>query len=346
MKGKHVLITGHTGFKGSWLAAMLHSQGARVSGVSLDPVAGGIFHTAEFENLLVHDLRQDIRDSVELTRAFQKVSPDVVFHLAAQPIVLNSYEIPGQTYETNVMGTLNVLQAAEAISSVQATVIVTTDKVYRQVSGQEHAFEETDALGAADPYSTSKAMADLLTQSWIASHPKSRIAIARAGNVIGGGDVAENRLLPDLVKAFRDGQTAIVRNPNSVRPWQHVLDCLAGYVLLAEGLLSGNAENGAYNFGPDPEAPLQVGDVADLAATFWGGGASWLSKGLSNPDESHFLTLNSKRAKSILGWSEKLSPTDAISWTVDWENRKFRGEPAKAITLAQISGFASRKGTK
>jgi CDP-glucose 4,6-dehydratase len=243
------------------------------------------------------------------------------------------------------MGTLNVLQAAEATSSVQATVIVTTDKVYRQVHGEEHAFQETDALGAADPYSTSKAMADLLTQSWIASHPQSRIAIARAGNVIGGGDVAKNRLLPDLVKAFRDGQTAIVRNPNSVRPWQHVLDCLAGYALLAEGLLSGNAENGAYNFGPDPEAPFQVGDVADLAAKFWGEGASWVSKGLSNPDESHFLTLNSKRAKSILGWGEKLGPTDAISWTVDWENRKFRGESAKTITLAQLSAFASRKVT-
>jgi CDP-glucose 4,6-dehydratase len=342
LKDRHVLITGHTGFKGSWLVAMLESQGARVSGVALDPVAGGIFQSAELENLLVHDLRQDIRDSVELTRAFQKVSPDVVFHLAAQPLVLNSYEIPEETYETNVMGTLNVLKAAEATSSVQATVIVTTDKVYRQVPGEEHAFQETDALGAADPYSTSKAMADLLTQSWIASHPQSRIGIARAGNVIGGGDVAENRLLPDLVKAFRDGQTAIVRNPNSVRPWQHVLDCLAGYVLLAEGLLSGNAENGAYNFGPDPDSPLRVAEVTDIAEAVWGAAARWITEEQFQPHESEFLTLDSTKSKSVLGWKEKLSSAEAVKWSVEWSRDHSSGKQAKDLTLQQLAEFDSR----
>jgi CDP-glucose 4,6-dehydratase len=342
LKNKHVLITGHTGFKGSWLAAMLHNQGATVSGIALDPVAGGIFQSAELENLLVHDLRQDIRDTVELMRAFQKVSPDVVFHLAAQPLVLNSYEIPRETYQTNVMGTLNVLQAAEATSSVRATVIVTTDKVYRQLSGEKHPFVETDALGSADPYSTSKAMADLLTQSWIASHPQSRIAIARAGNVIGGGDVAENRLLPDLVKAFSDRQTAIVRNPNSVRPWQHVLDCLAGYVLLAEGLLSGKAENGAYNFGPDPEFPLRVEEVADIAAAVWGASATWVSEERLQPHESEFLTLDSAKSRSVLGWNEKLSSSEAVKWSVEWSRHHSSGEQAQDHTIQQLVAFDSR----
>jgi CDP-glucose 4,6-dehydratase len=342
LKGKHVLVTGHTGFKGSWLVAMLHSQGAKVSGISLDPVEGGIFKTAEIHELLSHDLRQDIRDRFELTKAFSKVSPDIVIHLAAQPLVLNSYEIPEETYETNVMGTLNVLQAVEATPSVQATVVVTTDKVYRQVHGEQHPFVETDALGAADPYSTSKAMADLLTQSWIYSHPESKIAIARAGNVIGGGDVAENRLLPDLVRAFSDGQTAIVRNPNSVRPWQHVLDCLAGYVLLTEGLLSGEAENGAYNFGPHPQTPLQVGEVAEVAANVWGKEATWQTETVVQPQESHFLTLDSSKATSVLGWREKLPAHEAIRWSVDWSREQKSGRQAQALTLEQLTLFQSR----
>ena len=342
MKGRHFLITGHTGFKGSWLVALLRNQGAKVSGISLDPVEGGIFRTAEIQELLVHDIRQDIRNGVELTRAFQDVSPDVVIHLAAQPLVLNSYEIPEETYETNVMGTLNVLKAAQGTSSVKATVIVTTDKVYRQVPGEEHAFLETDALGAADPYSTSKAMADLLTQSWMASHPESRIAIARAGNVIGGGDVAANRLLPDLVRAFSDGQTASVRNPSSVRPWQHVLDCLAGYVLLAEGLLTGEAKNGAYNFGPDPQITLQVREVADMAASTWGADATWKAIELSQPHESSFLTLDSTKSKAKLGWSEKLSPSEAISWSVSWSREQTSGRQAQLLTMEQIALFQSR----
>jgi len=345
VRGKHVLITGHTGFKGSWLVAMLHSQGVKVSGVSLDPVEGGIFRTAEIQELLFHDLRLDIRNGAELTQAFQKVSPDVVIHLAAQPLVLASYENPNETYETNVIGTLNVLQAVESTPSVQATLIITTDKVYRQEPGEKQVFVESDALGAADPYSTSKAMADLLTQSWIASHPSSRIAIARAGNVIGGGDVAANRLLPDLVKAFGDAQTATVRNPLSVRPWQHVLDCLAGYVLLAEGLLNGSAENGAYNFGPDPQSSLEVREVADLAATAWGNCASWHNEKNEQPDEAQFIFLDSKKASSVLGWSEKLTSKEAISWSVNWYRQLMAGTSAKAITLEQLAAFESTLGS-
>ena len=342
MKGKHVLITGHTGFKGSWLIAMLHHQGVRVSGIALDPVKDGIFEKAALQELLAHDIRLDIRDSAELTKAFQRVSPDVVIHLAAQPLVLASYEKPSETYETNVTGTLNVLQAADATSSVEATLIITTDKVYRQVAGVEKAFVESDEMGAADPYSTSKAMADLLTQSWIASHPEARIAIARAGNVIGGGDVAENRLLPDLVNAFAAGKPGAVRNPSSVRPWQHVLDCLAGYISLTEALLSGKAKSGAFNFGPSPEAPLDVNEVATLAASVWGQGAEWRIEGRDQPHESNFLILDSEKSKSILGWSEKLASKEAITWSIEWSKRESRGESARALTIEQLSAYLGR----
>ena len=342
MKDKHVLITGHTGFKGSWLTAMLHHQGAKVSGISLDHVKDGIFEKAELHELLTDDIRLDIRDSFELTRAFQRISPDVVIHLAAQPLVLASYENPSETYATNVMGTLNVLQAVDATSSVEATLIITTDKVYRQEPGVEKAFVETDEMGAADPYSTSKAMADLLTQSWISGHPEVRIAIARAGNVIGGGDVAENRLLPDLVKAFASGKPGLVRNPNSVRPWQHVLDCLGGYITLAEALLSGKAKSGAFNFGPAPEAPLQVGDVARIAATVWGEPAEWVGDQRTQPHESKYLVLDSEKSKSVLGWSEKLSPQDAIQWSIEWSKRESMGESARAITMEQLISFGTK----
>ena len=342
MKGKHVLITGHTGFKGSWLIAMLHHQGAKVSGIALDPVAGGIFEKAALHEILAHDIRLDIRNSVELTKAIQRISPEVVIHLAAQPLVLVSYEQPTETYETNVIGTLNVLQAVEATSSVEATLIITTDKVYRQEPGVEKAFVESDALGAADPYSTSKAMADLLTQSWIAGHPEARIAIARAGNVIGGGDVAQNRLLPDLVKAFGTSTTGRVRNPEFVRPWQHVLDCLAGYESLTEALISGKAKSGAYNFGPAPESPLKVREVASIAVSVWGESANWLAEERNQPHESNFLILDSEKSNMALGWTEKLTSMEAIQWSIEWSKREWSGESARLLTLEQLSNFFAR----
>jgi CDP-glucose 4,6-dehydratase len=342
LKGKHVLITGHTGFKGSWLIAMLHHQGAKVSGIALDPVAGGIFEKAALHEILAHDIRLDIRNSVELTKAIQKISPEVVIHLAAQSLVLVSYEQPTETYETNVIGTLNVLQAVEATSSVEAALIITTDKVYRQEPGVEKAFVESDALGAADPYSTSKAMADLLTQSWIAGHPEARIAIARAGNVIGGGDVAQDRLLPDLVKAFGTGTTGRVRNPESVRPWQHVLDCLAGYVSLTEALISGKAKSGAYNFGPARESPLKVSEVASIAVSEWGESAKWIAEERKQPQESNFLILASEKSKSVLGWTEKLNSEEAIRWSIEWSKREWSGDSARLLTLTQLSNFLAR----
>ena len=339
MKGKHVLITGHTGFKGSWLSALLHTKGAKVSGISLDPLPGGIFERAEISELLQNDIRQDIRDVRALNASFEKIKPDVVIHLAAQPLVLASYENPEETYQTNVIGTLNVLNAIEVTKSVQATLIITTDKVYKQRSGKTKPFVESDPLGAADPYSTSKAMADLLTQSWMLSHPNQKLAIARAGNVIGGGDVAPDRLLPDLFRAFSAGQTANLRNPDSVRPWQHVLDCLSGYLRICEALLSGSVDQGAFNFGPDPTSPLTVRDVANIALGQWGDSAQWQEVNNEQPHEANLLTLDSNKAKASLGWVEKLSSTDAVSWTVEWEKAVSESGVARDKTLDQLESF-------
>ena len=342
MKGKHVLITGHTGFKGSWLTALLYSKGARVSGIALDPLPRGIFEKAEISGLLENDIRQDIRDSRALSEIFHRIQPDVVIHLAAQPLVLASYENPEDTYQTNVIGTLNVLSAIEATNSVQASLIITTDKVYQHRSGESKPFVESDALGAADPYSTSKAMADLLTQSWIASHPGSRMAIVRAGNVIGGGDVAENRLVPDLVNAFEQCELALVRNPDSVRPWQHVLDCLAGYLSLVESLMSGSAKPGAFNFGPNPEAPLSVAEFASISSGLWGPDARWEIQPAKLAKEAQFLTLDSSKSNAVLGWTEALSTYEAISWTINWYKECNQGEDARKLTMNQVSEYCSR----
>jgi len=203
---------------------------------------------------------------------------------------------------------------------------------------------ETDPLGAADPYSTSKAMSDLLTQSWIKSHPDARIAIARAGNVIGGGDVASNRLLPDLLKAFSQGKIAQVRSPQAVRPWQHVLDCLNGYLQLAEALIVETTVPPALNFGPDSRSTLNVREVSDVAAKMWGESADWALFEGAQFHESEFLTLDSARAKEALGWREKLSPIEAIHWTVEWEKRVFRGEEPLAVTLDQVDRFIALEG--
>jgi len=321
--------------------AMLYKQGAKVSGIALNPPNGGIFEKAAINELLADDIRLDIRDSIGLQKAFQLISPDVVIHLAAQPIVLASYQEPRETFETNVIGTLNVLEAVEATYSVEAALVVTTDKVYKQDPLNIKAFVESDELGSSDPYSTSKAMADLLTQSWIASHPDTKIGIARAGNVIGGGDVAENRILPDLVRAFSDGTQALVRNPKSVRPWQHVLDCLAGYVSLTEGLLSGFAEPGPYNFGPEPEVPICVEEVAAIAAKVWGDGARWIFERHTKPFESQYLALDSSKSKAVLGWREKLSPQDAIVWSITWSKNELSGQSPRSLTFDQITSFTA-----
>lgn len=336
----HVLVTGHTGFKGAWATLLLKHRGYEVSGLALDPLPGSLFDRADLSGHLQHDYRIDVRDSAAVLAAMRECEPDVVWHMAAQPLVRASYEEPRWTMETNVLGTLSVLEAISATSSVRAAVIVTTDKVYRNVQ-REQGYAESDCLGGNDPYSASKAMADLLVSSWTASFPGCPIGTARAGNVIGGGDISVDRLMPDLMRGFEDGQEVLIRNPEAVRPWQHVLDCLNGYLLLMNSLLS-EGESTAWNFGPDPDSFRTVREVADRASQNWGAGASWVSDELSHPHEEALLTLDSSKARSLLNWRDVLDFHDTIDWTVEWTRRVNQGESPLVVAREQIETFDER----
>lgn len=334
----HVLITGHTGFKGSWMALMLERLGHTVSGVALEPPDSGIFRCAGVESSLHTDARHDIRDSAWVSQFVSNLSPDLIIHMAAQPLVRESYRNPRETYEVNVMGTLNVLEAAAACPSEPAVLIVTSDKVYRN-DGRVEGYIESDPLGGHDPYSSSKAMADLLAQSWASSYVSRKIAIARAGNVIGGGDVSQDRLLPDLVRSFGLGEPALIRNPLAVRPWQHVLDCLTGYLAVIAALMDAK-HSGAWNIGPNPENFRTVGEIADLAAESWGGNAAWISASQEgNVHEAALLTLNAARARERLGWRETLTLEEAVGLTVDWEKARLSGDDLRRLSLDHIERF-------
>ncbi|MFC5503414.1 CDP-glucose 4,6-dehydratase [Lysinimonas soli] len=333
----HYLITGHTGFKGSWLSLWLTERGHRVSGLALDPLPGGLFERAGIGALLAQDHRVDIRDAAAVSAAITSVAPDVVFHLAAQPLVRESYAHPRETFETNAIGTLNVLEAVSATPSVSAQVIVTTDKVYRNVD-REAGYTESDPLGGDDPYSASKAMADLLTQSWVKSFPAAPTAIVRGGNVIGGGDVSHDRLLPDLLASFVAGSAAEIRYPGAVRPWQHVLDCLNGYLTVADALIAGTG-TGAWNIGPGRDSFVTVGELADLAARYWGGGASWSTADGEKPHEANLLALDAAKAERLLGWRNRLRFADSVEWTIDWQKAVLAGSDALTISRAQLAAF-------
>lgn len=335
----HYLVTGHTGFKGPWLTLLLLGRGHQVSGLALAPEAGSMFERAGLADRLVSDLRVDIRDKDATAAAVQQIAPDVVIHMAAQSLVRESYREPRFTYETNAMGTLNMLEAAAATSSVRAHLVLTTDKVYRNVD-QEAGYVESDPLGGDDPYSASKAMADLLTQSWIRSFPGSPTAIARAGNVIGGGDVSHERLMPDLARAYANGVAPLLRYPRAVRPWQHVLDCLNGYLTLTEALLNGSGL-GEWNFGPGRDSFVEVGEVATLAADLWGGGAHWEPQPGDHPHEANLLALDSAKAHRELGFRNRLGFRDAVTWTIGWYRRVHDGEDPLMVSREQIAAFES-----
>jgi CDP-glucose 4,6-dehydratase len=335
------LVTGHTGFKGAWLALVLHHHGHEVSGLSLDPAPGSLYERARVGELVGHDLRVDIRDAGAVREAVGRVAPDVVLHLAAQPLVRESYRNPRFTVETNVLGTYNVLDAVQSVGCVRAHVVVTTDKVYRNV-GQVEGYREADPLGGLDPYAASKAATDILTQSWIASTTSAvPTAIARAGNVVGGGDVCPERLVVDLLAAYDAGRPAVLRNPDAVRPWQHVLDCLQGYLVLVDALLDGRAAGEAFNFGPAPSSSIPVGALASRLAGLWGPGASWRAE---RPDtrlrEAALLTLDAGKAEAELGWHSVLDVDETLQLTVDWAKRAAAGEDAREISLAQVAAFA------
>ena len=338
----HVLVTGHTGFKGSWLALLLTQRGFTVSGLALDPTPGALFTAANVGDLLANDVRCDIRDGETTAAAISNIAPDVVFHLAAQPFVRASYAEPRYTVETNVMGTLSVLEGIRATPSVQAAVMITTDKVYRNVE-QIAGYVESDPLGGHDPYSASKAMADILITSWASSFGGPALGIARAGNVIGGGDVGVDRLMPDIVRALLAEEPLTLRRPNAVRPWQHVLDCLAGYALLADTLVIG-AGDGSWNFGPESGSFRTVQETAEYALQWWGSKAGWVADGGDHPHEAGLLTLDASRARSELGWRDVLDYHEAIAWTLDWTRRVRDGEAPLAVCLSQIEAFEERSG--
>ena len=319
----HFLITGHTGFKGAWLSMLLHERGHNVSGISLEPEADSLFNRGQIAKILENDIRCDIRDSGKIASYFKSLEPNVVIHLAAQALVRESYRDPIRTFETNVMGTLNIIKASQKVQNLKAQLIITTDKVYRNLN-KLSGYVETEQLGGFDPYSASKAMADIATQSWLASFDNPPTAIARAGNVIGGGDICSDRLIPDLIRSYSLKLTPKLRSPNSIRPWHHVLDCLNGYLLLVNRLMDGNAE-GAWNFGPDQEQVKSVLDVANLAGALWGVEKSWQDDLGSHPHEASLLVLNSDKAKSHLGWRNKLSFEDSVSWTIDWYKHVLNG---------------------
>lgn len=331
------LVTGHTGFKGAWLSLLLQQRGFNVAGIALDPEPGSLYEVANVGSFLVRDVRCDVRNTASVAARMKEMEPDVVIHMAAQPLVRASYEDPRLTIDTNVMGTLSVLEAMRECEGIQAAVMVTTDKVYRNV-GQKVGYIESDCLGGHDPYSASKAMADILVSSWSASFPRFPIGIARAGNVIGGGDISPDRLMPDAIRSFSAGSPVNLRNPQAVRPWQHVLDCLNGYLKLVDALIDGTGQ-GAWNFGPDPTAFRTVREAVETAAVVWGDGATWVVDAGEHPHEADMLTLDSSRSHSDLHWEDVLNFNEAVSWTIEWARRVRDGESPLDVTLEQLQTF-------
>ena len=345
-KDRRVFLTGHTGFKGGWMALWLASAGAKVRGYALDPSTTPNLFTAADVGSMVEDIRGDIRDASALNRAMSDFAPEVVLHMAAQPLVRLSYQDPIGTIETNVIGTARVLDAVRHTPSARAIVSVTTDKCYENREWI-WPYRETDHLGGHDPYSASKACAEIVSASFRRSffEPGQHVALAtaRAGNVIGGGDWSTDRLLPDLVRGFLSGEPVRIRRPHSIRPWQHVLEPLHGYLTLAEKLLSSNAPfySTAYNFGPTDEDARPVSWIADRMTRYWGNNASWvLDEDPNSPHEAHYLKLDTSRARHDLAWTPKLRLETALEWLVTWY-RTWQSSPAsiQALTLSQIAVY-------
>ncbi len=343
-----VFLTGHTGFKGSWLALFLHRMGAKVHGFSLPgSVQPCLFESAGVARTLSGDTRGDLADRTALEKALQASEPEVVFHLAAQPLVRAAYRDPVGTFATNVMGTVHLLDAVRRCPTVRAVVVVTTDKVYANpgATRERRRFVESDLLGGSDPYSAGKAAAEIATAAWResffppASASKVCIATVRAGNVIGGGDWTAQRLVPDCLSAFAAGEPVRLRYPASVRPWQHVLDPLRGYVSLAAGLCGpeGQQHATAWNFGPDLASHATVLSVAQRIAALWPGAAQVVvEEDATQPHESGFLALDSSRAHERLGWQSAMNLDTALEATMAWHRKWLQGEDMHRATLEDI----------
>lgn len=349
-KGKRVLVTGHTGFKGSWLSIWLQSMGAEVIGVALDPSTDkDNFVLSKIGEKIQADIRADIRDGEKMKEIFLQYQPEIVFHLAAQPLVRLSYEIPLETYETNVMGTINILEAIRATENVRVGVMITTDKCYENKE-QIWGYRESDPMGGFDPYSSSKGAAEIAIASWRNSyfnpkdyerHGKS-IASVRAGNVIGGGDWALDRIIPDCMRALEKDEPIEIRSPKSIRPWQHVLEPLGGYLLLALKMWCNPTEFcEGWNFGPRTESIADVWDVAEKVVKHYGKGSL---EDVSNPNALHeakLLMLDINKAKFKLGWEPKMNLDQCIEMTVDWYKKYMTLEPY-TICLQHISEYINK----
>jgi CDP-glucose 4,6-dehydratase len=336
----HFLITGHTGFKGTWLTLMLTRLGHQVSGISLPPEKISMFNLLDIAKILNKNFYFDIRDRSKLEKTLDDSSPDVVIHLAAQSLVISGYENPVDTFEINVNGTLNVLTAVAKQKSVKAQLIITTDKVYKN-DNRRTGYKETDPLGGSDPYSTSKAMADLLTQSWIASQQTVPTAILRAGNVIGGGDFSDNRLIPDFIRSVQNNSHVKIRYPEAVRPWQHVIDCLDGYLTVLWHLLE-NKNSEAWNVGPEKEACLTVNQVLEYAGQSFGlQGKTYreISEQKNDLTEKEVLILEVEKIRKELGWRNKLKVTEAFALTLDWYKVFLQDSNVIEFTNKQIDEY-------
>ena len=320
-QGKRVFITGHTGFKGAWLAFILHSFGAEVTGYSLKPpTSPNLFDLIKLDDK-IQSIIGDIRNFDDMNQAFTKNKPEVVFHLAAQPIVMEGYNNPVSTYSTNIMGTVNILECIRHSESVRSFVNVTTDKVYHN-NEWCYGYRETDTLDGIDPYSNSKSCSELVTacyqRSFFNNDNSSAISTARAGNVIGGGDFAEFRIIPDCVRAALDSEIIEVRNPNSIRPYQHVLEPLFAYMMIAEAQYKDKKFAGSYNVGPDENDCITTGELVSTFCNVWGNGLTWKSLSVDLPREANYLKLDCSKIKSVFDWSPHWNIKAAVEKTVEW----------------------------
>ena len=338
-KGKRVFVTGHTGFKGTWLSRILVNAGAIVTGYSLTPpTEPAVFDMADLDGKM-KSVIGDVRDLDRLKAAFAEADPEIVLHLAAQPIVRESYRDPVGTYETNVMGTVNILECVRLFPGVRSYLNVTTDKVYENMEW-EYGYRENDRLDGYDPYSNSKSCSELVTHSYKKSFfadGHCAISTCRAGNVIGGGDFASDRIVPDCVRAAMKKEAIIVRNPHSTRPYQHVLEPLAAYLMVAKAQYEDGTYAGYYNVGPDDKDCVTTGTLVDLFCGAWGDGLTWVNQSDGGPHEANFLKLDCSKLKSVFGWMPRYSVAEAIALTAQWYKAYAAGENVAAVMDRQIA---------
>ena len=339
-RGKRVFITGHTGFKGSWICHILVKAGAEVTGFSLNPPTKPSLFEIDQIDRKVHSIIGDILDLDRLKTAFDVSRPEIVFHLAAQPLVRFSYQEPRYTYETNVIGTVNILECVRQSSSVRSFVNVTTDKVYENTDSSNHAFTEDEKLDGHDPYSNSKSCSELITHAYKKAFlTEVPISTARAGNVIGGGDFALDRILPDCFRACSKGEDIIVRNPFSTRPYQHVLEPLFAYLMIAKEQYENPSKQGWYNVGPDDNDCYKTGALVDLFVRFWGDGAKWIARPDNGPHEAAFLKLDCRKLKETFGWKPRWNLTTAVQKTVEWYRTYLENGDIELCMNHQIEEF-------